>query len=58
MEAVLHAHGQVDDLVHVVTRTTGSTGIICSVQARLWSRGTSATSRRGVGSDWTRVLAG
>ena len=39
------------------TRTTGSTGIICSVQTRLWSRGTSATRRRGAGSAWTPISA-
>ena len=41
----------------VPTRTTGRTGIICSVQARLWSRGTSAISRRGAGSAWTPISA-
>ncbi len=41
----------------VPTRTTGSTGIICSVHTRLWSRGTSAISSRGSGSALTPISA-
>ena len=39
------------------TRTTGSTGIICSVQTSGWSTGTSATSRRGSTDGRTPISA-